>query len=185
MKQILKIIQAIVFVTVISTILTGCGAKSPSAVVEATLAEIAKGENGDMSQYLTETLATEETAETEALSPEQEQVQELYFSQFSGKVLSEAIDGESASVAVEITSLNMAEIILSTMGAALGAAFSGGELSDEAMNQIMLEQFQAAQVQTRTGNISLQNIDGEWKVDTTSADFTAVIFGEVDVDLEK
>lgn len=181
MKHFTKIIQTIFLVASVSLVLTGCGAKSPTAVVEATLAEVAQGENGDMAQYLFETLPTEETATAE-LTAEQKQVQELYFSQFSGKVLSETIDGDNASVTVEINSLNMSEIILATMGQAFGVAFSGTELTDEVVNQIMLEQFQAAQVQTRTGDIALKNVDGEWKIDTASADFTTVIFGEIDLE---
>lgn len=185
MNKITTIIKTLMWVTVMAFILTGCGIQSPTAVVEASFKEISKGTNGELAKYFIESLSAVEadpTTETTQYSDAQQQTQTLFFSQFQGQVLSETIDGETASVAVEVNSLNMAEIILASMGAAMGAAFSGSELTDEVVEQLILEQFETAQVQTRTGNIALEKIDGQWKIDTASEDFATLIFGEINFD---
>ncbi|MGL5916931.1 MAG: hypothetical protein ACRCZC_04435 [Culicoidibacterales bacterium] len=100
MKRIIKKLNWVVGLAIVSLVLTGCGVQSPSAVVESTFKQIAKGESGEMSQYLLGALTDEIAAETEEqteLSDAQKQVQDLFFSQFSAKVLSETIDGETAS----------------------------------------------------------------------------------------
>ncbi|MGL6009886.1 MAG: hypothetical protein ACRC1D_10570 [Culicoidibacterales bacterium] len=46
MKRIIKKLNWVVGLTIVSLVLTGCGVQSPSAVVESTFKQIAKGESG-------------------------------------------------------------------------------------------------------------------------------------------
>ncbi len=103
MKNKLKMM---ITVALSMVIVTGCGAKSPTEVVNSYFEEIKKGENAQVTEYILENVESieENTTNSEEVKEDSkmEEAMKIYLSKLDAKVLSEEIDGDKASVEVEI-----------------------------------------------------------------------------------
>lgn len=179
MKNKLKIMIVALLSMVI---VTGCGTKSPTEVVNDYFNEIKKGENAEVTEYLLENIeskedSTESNDET-SQDPKIEEAMKLYLSKLDAKVLSENIDKDKATVEVELSGLNFSNIILEIVQESISNVFSGVEMSDEDMSNSILEKVKSGKVETRTGNITLSKVDKEWKINTNDESFMGLIFGK-------
>ena len=182
MKNKLKIMIVALLSMVI---VTGCGTKSPTEVVNDYFNEIKKGENAEVTEYLLENIestedSTESTESNDETSqdPKIEEAMKLYLSKLDAKVLSENIDKDKATVEVELSGLNFSNIILEIVQESISNVFSGVEMSDEDMSNSILEKVKSGKVETRTGNITLSKVDKEWKINTDDESFMGLIFGK-------
>lgn len=182
MKNKLKIMIVALLSMVI---VTGCGTKSPTEVVNDYFNEIKKGENAEVTEYLLENIestedSTESTESNDETSqdPKIEEAMKLYLSKLDAKVLSENIDKDKATVEVELSGLNFSNIILEILQESISNVFSGVEMSDEDMSNSILEKVKSGKVETRTGNITLSKVDKEWKINTDDESFMGLIFGK-------
>lgn len=175
MKNKFKLMTIIVLSMVI---LTGCGVKSPTKVVESYFSEIKKGENAEVANYMLNSV--EETVEKDGdkeTDPKMEEAMKIYMLSLDAKVLSEEIKDNKASVEIELKGINFSNIIMELLQEGLANAFSGNEMSAEDMNNSILEKIKTAKVETRTGKINLSKVDKEWKIETEDEDFISLIFG--------
>ena len=182
MKNKLKIMIVALLSMVI---VTGCGTKSPTEVVNDYFNEIKKGENAEVTEYLLENIestedSTESTESNDETSqdPKIEEAMKLYLSKLDAKVLSENIDKDKATVEVELSGLNFSNIILEIVQESISNVFSGVEMSDEDMSNSILEKVKSGKVETRTGNITLSKVDKEWKINTDDESFMGLILGK-------
>jgi hypothetical protein len=179
MKNKLKIMIVALLSMVI---VTGCGTKSPTEVVNDYFNEIKKGENAEVTEYLLENIeSTEDSTESNdetSQDPKIEEAMKLYLSKLDAKVLSENIDKDKATVEVELSGLNFSNIILEILQESISNVFSGVEMSDEDMSNSILEKVKSGKVETRTGNITLSKVDKEWKINTDDESFMGLIFGK-------
>ncbi len=179
MKNKLKIMIVALLSMVI---VTGCGSKSPTEVVNDYFNEIKKGENAEVTEYLLENIeSTEDSTESNdetSQDPKIEEAMKLYLSKLDAKVLSENIDKDKATVEVELSGLNFSNIILEILQESISNVFSGVEMSDEDMSNSILEKVKSGKVETRTGNITLSKVDKEWKINTDDESFMGLIFGK-------
>ena len=179
MKNKLKIMIVALLSMVI---VTGCGTKSPTEVVNDYFNEIKKGENAEVTEYLLENIeSTEDSTESNdetSQDPKIEEAMKLYLSKLEVKVLSENIDKDKATVEVELSGLNFSNIILEIVQESISNVFSGVEMSDEDMSNSILEKVKSGKVETRTGNITLSKVDKEWKINTDDESFMGLIFGK-------
>lgn len=179
MKNKLKIMIVVLLSMVI---VTGCGTKSPTEVVNDYFNEIKKGENAEVTEYLLENIeSTEDSTESNdetSQDPKIEEAMKLYLSKLDAKVLSENIDKDKATVEVELSGLNFSNIILEIVQESISNVFSGVEMSDEDMSNSILEKVKSGKVETRTGNITLSKVDKEWKINTDDESFMGLIFGK-------
>ena len=178
----MKKAKVILMVVLAMVIVTGCGSKSPTDVVNSYFSEIKSGKNDELTNYVlenTDTKDTEtETAEETEVDPKMEEAMELYFSKLNVKVLSENIDGDNATVEVEVIGLNYSNIIMELLQESLASAFNGVEMTDEDMSNSVLDKVNNGKEETRTGTISLSKVDKEWKINTEDESYMGLILGK-------
>lgn len=180
----MKKIKIMLMIVLSMAVVTGCGAKSPTEVVNHYFSEIKKGENADLANYLLENVELQNKEDDkdkdEESDPKMEEAMKIYLSKLDSKVLSEKIDGDEATVEVEVTGLNFSNIILEILQESLANVFTGNEMTDEDMSNSVLEKVKSGKVDTRTGTISLSKVDKEWKINTDDESFMGLIFGKAE-----
>lgn len=178
----MKKLKIMLMIVLSMVIVTGCGAKSPTEVVDNYFTQVKKGENADISKYLLENVESkseEENVEEDIEEdPKMEEAMKIYLSKLNAKVLSEKIDGDNATVEVEIKGLNFSNIIIEVIQESLSNAFSGTQMTEEDMSNSVLEKVNNGEEETRTGTISLTKVDKEWKINTEDENFMALILGQ-------
>ena len=93
--------------------------------------------------------------------------------------MSEKIDNDKATVEVEVSGFNFANIILEIIQENIENAFSGVQISEDDISNSILEKVKTGKVETRTGTITLSKVDKEWKINTDDESFMGLIFGKV------
>lgn len=178
----MKKIKMILMVVLSMIVVVGCTSKSPTDVVNTYFSEIKKGENADLANYLLDSVKSQEEdseANEEAEEdPKMEEAMKIYLSKLNVKVLSEKIDGDNATVEVEVAGLNFSNMIIETLQESLANAFSGIEMTDEDMSNSILEKVKVGKQETRTGTISLSRVEKEWKINTDDESFMGLVLGK-------
>lgn len=178
MKNKIKIILMAVLSMVV---VTGCSSTSPTQVVESYFNEIKSGENADIEKYLLDAVnqsGTDETSSTEE-DPAMDEAIKLYLEKLDVKSVSEKIDGESATVEVEVTGLSFGKMILEVLEESLNDMFSGTEIDDSEMSNSILEKVKSYETETRKGKVNLTKTDKEWKINIDDS-LMSLVFGNVE-----
>ncbi|MDK2562235.1 DUF4878 domain-containing protein [Romboutsia sedimentorum] len=178
MKNKLKLI---IMVILSMAILTGCSGKSPSDVVESYFSEIKTGENADVTNYISDTIKenTDKKEEKAKEDPKMNEAMKIFMSNIDAKVLSEKIDGDNATVEVELKGFNLSNIVVEILQENLSNMFSGKELKEDEVSQSILEKVKTAKVETRKGTINLSKVDKKWKIKTDDKAIS-LIFGKTE-----
>ena len=108
-----------------------------------------------------------------------EEAQNLLFDKLSWKVLNISKEENTASVEIEITNKDFAEIISNYTQEALKIAFSGESFTEEQQNNQLKEQLKNEEVGTKTvtTTIQLTKQDGDWKVQPDESLVNALLPG--------
>lgn len=184
MKSKLKLLLVSILAMVV---VTGCSGKSPSKVVEEYFTEVKKGQSADVSQYILDSEEEDEeetNTEEEKEDPIMEEAISIYLSKIEVKVLSETIEEDRATVEVEFTGLNMANMFLEIVQDSFESLFSGVEMTDAEMSRNFLEKVESGKIETRKGKLNLTKVDKTWKIDTDD-DYNALIFGSAEMSVDK
>ncbi|MGL4522130.1 MAG: DUF5067 domain-containing protein [Bacilli bacterium] len=169
MKKIILVLSMFTF------LFAGCGTTSPTEVVDTYFKEISKGSNANLSNLLSSAVNQDEKEDQKLTSTEKESL-ELFSKSFKGKVLSETIDGDIAKVKTEVSSISIGEVLKEMLGEVFAAAFSGKELSDDEMNELMLTKMKDKKATKRTGTITLKKANDTWKIEENDA-LSALLVG--------
>ena len=88
-------------------------------------------------------------------------------------------NGDTAVITVDITNVNMQDVLKAYMAEGLAAAFENPEMTEEEMMQMLVDAFEANKdnTVTTTVDINLTKADGSWKVQTDDALFSALMGG--------
>ncbi|MEG2936644.1 MAG: DUF4878 domain-containing protein [Clostridium sp.] len=165
-------------------LLTGCGAKSPTDVVTTYFSEIKKGDNAEVEKLLSESmdeeLENEDDTDKEE-NPEIEKAMKNLMKKLDAKVVSEEINEDTAMVEVEVSGVNYSNILLQVFQESFANMFSGVEMTDEEMDNMLLEKMKAAEVEDRTGVVNLTKSDDQWKIETDE-DLMGLVLGRADTE---
>lgn len=146
----------------------GCKSESPTDVVNSYFAQLKNGDSEQANEFIESAISqTEEGTSNEAEEETDETMEEalkLYLSKFDTKVLSEEIDGDNATVNVEINGPNFSNMMMEVIQESLADAFSGKEVDDEYMSRSFLDKVKSSKNEVRTGKINLTKEDKEWKI---------------------
>lgn len=152
------IVGAVIVVVALVVVLAGMFLmpETPTKVVENTLSDLKTGAYAQ--NMLSGLLQGEDNFNAEA--------QKLLFEKLDWKVLEEKVEGDKATVEVEITNKDFKTIIGNYMQKALKAAFGGQNISEEEMTNYLMEELRNEEVQTVTNQntITLEKKDGKWEV---------------------
>ena len=184
-----KIISGLLLgILVLSLFLVGCKSQTPTDVVQTYFENVKKGDTEESTALIKSTLVeTEEIEEENGIIEESndevdaitKEALEIYLSKLEAKILSENIDGEKATVEVEVTGLNYANLILEVVSESLGRVFEGEDFREEDMNSELLEKVKEGSTEKRTGTVSLVKEDKEWKIESDD-DLFILIMGQAD-----
>lgn len=164
---------AILIITILSlgTILVGCKSESPTDVVNIYFEQLKKGDSEQANEFIESTISQteEETSDdSDNVEDETDEVMEealkLYLSKIDAKVLSEEIDGDNASVEVEINGPNFSNMMMEVIQESLADAFSGKEVDEDHMSRSFLEKVKSSKNEVRTGKVNLTKEDKNWKI---------------------
>jgi len=175
MKGLKRIILMIMLLT-LSFGVYGCSSKSPSNTVKNYLEQVKKGENGDFSKLLNQTLdkakKEKETPKKDASSESTKKITDS-MKNLTYTINSEKIDGDSATVNVKVNGPALANFFQKAISNAFSQAFSGNngtkEESDKLYENMLLESLNDIKYTERTGDISLTKVDGEWKINNNDS----------------
>lgn len=153
----------------LSMMLVGCKSESPTDVVNTYFTQLKKGDSEEASKFIEETISeTEEEngdkAAKEKTDEAMDEALKIYLSKMDAKVLSEKVDGDNATVEVELSSLNFGNMLIEVMQEGLADAFSGKEVDDDYMSKSLLEKVKSGKVETRTGKVNLTKKDKVWTI---------------------
>lgn len=162
-------------------VITGCSSVSPTKVVEAYFSEIKSGENADVEKYLSEAAnSAENDSDVEVEEdPKMNEAIAMYLEKLDAKCISENIDGENATVDVEIKGLNFGKIIVEVLQESISNLFSGSQVDDSEISTSFLEKVSTGEVESRTGKVNLSKADKEWKINVDD-DLMSLIFGSME-----
>ncbi|MEG1480818.1 hypothetical protein [Clostridium sp.] len=171
MKKFKKIVGSIMLGVLVFG-LTGCGTENPKSVVETYFKEIKAGDE-NKNDLVNEVInKTSDNIDEDSFSKETEEALSNLMKKTEYKINDEKIDGYIATVNVTVNGANIFKIITDTinqsMGKAVESMFSGKEMSDEelkkALDSCLLENINSAKLEERTGNVTLDKSDKEWKI---------------------
>lgn len=149
-------------------VMVGCKSESPTDVVNTYFEQIKKGDSEEAGNLIESTISQAEEGtddkSDESSNKAVEESLELYISKIDAKVLSEKIDGDNATVEVELIGPNYSNLLLEVIEESIADAFSGTNIDDEYMGQKLLEKVKSSKSETRTGEVNLIKEDKEWKI---------------------
>jgi len=179
---------AILMATILSLsmMLVGCKSESPTDVVNTYFAQLKKGDSEEASKFIEDTISeTEDEAGDKAADEQTDEVMDealkIYLSKMDAKVLSEKVDGDNATVEVELSSLNFGNMLVEIMQEGLADAFSGKEVDDDYMSKSLLEKVKSGKVETRTGKVNLTKKDKVWTIKSDDS-IVALMLGQASVE---
>ena len=169
----------VVVVLVIAALLTVMIVTSsdPKKSVDGLLTNLREGDFETANQFSS---SEKSTSTSEILNENlNQETQKLLFEKLSWKVLKVTENGNEATVEIEVTNKDYKTILGNVMQKALKAAFSGGELTEEASENYLLEELKNSEVQTATvtKTINLVKQDKKWKVIIDNEFVNAVLPG--------
>lgn len=178
MKKFKGVILSILLCTSVF-MLAGCGGESPSDVVSNYFNELKKGENSQIykdlkASYTDDELANELDLDVniDALSEESILILINSFKNTQCTIISETVDGDNAVVSVNLNSPNipqlLSDVMLKSISIGFTQIFSSNEVTEDSMNSalndVLIECVQNITYNEKTGDISLTQIDGKWKM---------------------
>ena len=169
----------VVVVLVIAALLTVMivTSSNPKKSVDGLLTNLREGDFETANQFSS---SEKSTSTSEILNENlNQETQKLLFEKLSWKVLKVTENGNEATVEIEVTNKDFKTILGNVMQKALKAAFSGGELTEEASENYLLEELKNSEVQTATvtKTINLVKQDKKWKVIIDNEFVNAVLPG--------
>lgn len=177
-------IKLMLMVVLSMAVLTACGGDSPTKVVESYFKEIKAGENTDLTKYMLDSIENKENTkdnakEDEKPDPKMDEALKIYLSKLDAKVISEKIDGDNATVEVEMKGLNFGKIMIEVFQDNLSAMFGGDEKAGENMSEDFLTKVKDSKVETRKGKVNLTKSDKGWKIKQDN-DLISLVFGSAE-----
>ena len=94
------------------------------------------------------------------------ETQKLFFDRLEWKINEVKKDANAATAQVEITNKDYKVIISNYMQKALKAAFGGESMTDQEMENYLIEELKNQETQTATSTVTMQleKVDGEWRI---------------------
>lgn len=168
----------LISLVMLSTIILGCSLKKPSNIVEEYFTEIKKSEPINIPVDLISN--NQDTKVVDMM----DEAMSLYLNEIKIKILSENINEKKATVEVELTGLNMANMYVEINKEYLGNSFGNGEISSERLSRGLLEKAMLEEPETRKGTINLTKVNKAWKIKIDS-DYNSLVYGTSDIPINK
>ena len=96
-----------------------------------------------------------------------QEAQKLFFDKLEWNIKDEKIEGDKATIELEITNKDFKTIIKNYMQKAIKIAFAGQEVSEEQMTNYLLDELRNEEIELVTVNqtVTMNKKDGKWEVE--------------------
>lgn len=147
-----------------------CSKKSPEDVVKSTFDDLINAEEEAIATYFDSEVANMNQEEMQLLS-------QYFFPKMTYNVLESTIDGETAIVKAEITTVDLYVVMNNLFVKAFSFAFTpeAATMTQEQIDQVMVNFFaeelkvESPAMMTFTVDIPLAMVDGEWQIQESDA----------------
>lgn len=170
MRKIKKLL-ATLLVGISALGLVACGTEGPADVVNEYFTNIKKGNYEEANELFEETLEENiNDSNNQEFSEEVEKLLMDTLKKIDYKINDEAIDGDTAIINVTVKGPNITNVLLVSMGEAIGKifslAFTNPEISEEdtftIMEELLAENLAKVEIDERTADISLMKTEDGW-----------------------
>lgn len=182
MKKIVSLVMA--FAMFVG--MTGCGAKeTPETAVKNALDAIKAFDSEKAAKYMDyDALMKDVETGTQSENAKEDEAVKLVFKNLTYDIKSSTVDGDTATVKTEITNADMSSVIteMVTQVFALATTVTNpDELGDKGA-KIFEDLLNSADVKktTKTVDIKLTKVDGNWRIDTDEDMMNAILGGLID-----
>lgn len=163
-------------------LLVGCGgSSSPTKVTEDYFKDVKAGTDSKVAQEMMKAQFSDETMSKEAVGAVVDMLKKLEVTPTGEK-----IDGDKATVNVNIKGVSFKTVLGSFLTNMMGLALTGQVAEadmEKKTEEVLIKTMNEAPVEERTGVINLTKVDGEWKVTEDEA-FQGIIFGITEADID-
>ena len=149
--------------------------ETPRKAVDGMLSALKQGNFDKVKEYV-DYQELLENANLDYEDTENKDREKLFFEKLEWKINKIDENGDNATVEIEITNKDFNTIVTNYMQKVFNAAFAGEDISNEEMENYLLELLRDEQVQTATTTktIELTKQEGKWKV-TANTDLTSAL----------
>jgi hypothetical protein len=176
MKKKLKLVALLTVFLSIALVFVGCARQTPSKATEEFFNQISENDfYKDMEDFM--------NFDDEEMTPEQEaEFQEVMvdaLKKIKVEVLSEKVDGGTATVKVKLAGVDFADLTVKIFKESLTGYLNGNDVESD-INKLFIEKIKNAKVTEREGTIKLNREDKQWIVDVEDKDFEKLVIGDLD-----
>ncbi|WP_027702265.1 DUF4878 domain-containing protein [Metaclostridioides mangenotii] len=176
MKKNLKLVALLTVFLSIALVFVGCARQTPSKATEEFFNQISENDfYEDMEDFM--------NFDDEEMTPEQEaEFQEVMvdaLKKIKVEVLSEKVDGGTATVKVKLAGVDFADLTVKIFKESLTGYLNGNDVESD-INKPFIEKIKNAKVTEREGTIKLNREDRQWIVDVEDKDFEKLVIGDLD-----
>lgn len=178
--------KVLIFILIIAMAisLAACSTSSPDKTVKGMLDSIKSWDVEAMKKYIPADDFYSQTDMNSESMATAEATMKLLVANMNYKITDTKVNGNTATVDVEITNINMKPVFQDMISEMFALAFSGVDISDETVQQQKISEIISSSIDknkadTVTNKVSLTLTKGQdgWKADEPSIDFYDAVLG--------
>lgn len=159
------VVLGVILLVAIIILAVALTAKTPENAVNGMFNSLKTGDFEKVNEFVNynELMNSSEISAEDGLDQE---TQKLFFDKLDWKIIKVEKENDNATIEVEVTNKDFKTILGNYMQKVLKVAFSGQEMSDQEIENYLIEELRNEQAQTTTVTKTIQAVkqDGEWKV---------------------
>lgn len=148
----------IILMMCLTLFISGCSLSSPSRTIDKYVKYLKSNNTANA-------IGIPNTSSSGEILPEADQIAKILYSNIDVKVLKESIDGNKATVNVEVSGIDYGQIVNDVIDANMTYIYWGLTLPREFIYPKILEEVKGASTKTRKGNLTLNKVDNKWEID--------------------
>lgn len=177
MKKNLKLVALLAVFLSIALVFVGCIRQTPTKATEEFFDQISENDfYEDIEDFM--------NFDDEEMTPEQEaEFQEVMVDALKNikvEVLSEKVDGDTATVKVKLAGVDFADLTIKIFKESLTDYLNGNNDVESDINKLFIKKIKNAKVTEREGTIKLNREDKQWIVDVEDKGFEKLVIGDLD-----
>lgn len=172
---IIGVVAVIAVAAIIGAIFIVSNIKTPKAILEEVLTALKTNDFTKVEEYK-EFMDSSELLNDSEFNQE---AQKSFFDKLEWNIQEEKIEGDTATIQLEITNKDFKTAVKNYVQKVLKLAFSGEQINEEQMTNYLLEELNDENLSSVTVNstITMKMKDGKWDIEDTNSFMNAILPG--------
>ena len=172
---IIGVVAVIAVAAIIGAIFIVSNIKTPKAILEEVLTALKTNDFTKVQEYK-EFMDSSELLNDSEFNQE---AQKSFFDKLEWNIQEEKIEGDTATIQLEITNKDFKTAVKNYVQKVLKLAFSGEQINEEQMTNYLLEELNDENLSSVTVNstITMKMKDGKWDIEDTNSFMNAILPG--------